>query len=121
MKCSHCGKEVDEGIATCPRCGNETTESMQGMRRGTAYVKRVAFAEKKKPTREELVAHNTRMEILWAVILVASVGGGIAAFVHYSLEGMIAAVMVFIMSIRAINYNDRKRRGGLNKGGKGQI
>jgi DNA-directed RNA polymerase subunit RPC12/RpoP len=111
MKCSACGKEVDENIAHCPWCGSQTMKSKQKMGWGKSYVKQVAFVETKKRTAEEKLRTHRLMEIIWAIILVASVCGGIAALVYSDLDGIVAAFVVFIMSIYAVIHNDRKRRG----------
>jgi len=91
--------------------GSETAELEQETEGNKLHVKQVEIVEAKQPTVEEKLRAHRLMEIIWAIILVASVCGGIAALAYSDLDGIVAAFVVFIMSIYAVIYNDRKRRG----------
>lgn len=69
--CSHCGKEVSEGIKFCPECGerlkkgftsDERQKYIQELEESTAEEKRIEQEQEEKRKREEKEAHEKEAE-----------------------------------------------------------
>jgi hypothetical protein len=84
--------------------GDESTESEQETTGSESLVRQVTAEEK------QLTGYR-RGEIISGIVLVASVIGGMAALARLDPEGMELAIGMFAVSLYALIYNHRKRRG----------
>lgn len=121
MKCSACGKEVDEGFAYCPWCGSNAATTQE-----VANFRRIAAEEKLRDLR--------RQEILYAVAGSLGLFGGLA-FVFLlvwiipelrplpaPLNGLTVFLIVMGVISLALSYRyARKRQDLVKKLEKGQF
>ena len=98
MKCSACGKEIDEGFAYCPWCGSNVATTQE-----VANFKRIAAEEKLRDLRRE--------EILLAVTGSLGLFGGLVFVVILfwvvpeswrPIPALIIGLIVFMIVLGAV-------------------
>ena len=102
--CSHCGKEVSEGIKFCPECGERLKKGFTSEEREKYIQELEASVEEKKPAKKaETTKKELRVGIVVLVIAIIIVIGLVAVCVSCTPTAKVAAVS-FLEDITGYKY-----------------
>lgn len=103
MKCPACGKQVDEGFAYCPWCGNKTATTEEQVGVEQLLAKQLAVQEKLKRLRNE--------EIGWSVAMGVSLTISVLSLAFaFHIIITVSFLVAFISSIFALRQATKQRQ-----------